>query len=108
MTTDQNSAPGLTNTSPFSNRVESLGDAIQANGLSRNEAGEGSSSTLSDKSTLDLPRLNLQELSDLRTLYYEAQIAEMKFKNQLRLLLVARNLGFDVGIDIQTGQFKVQ
>jgi len=32
----------------------------------------------------------------------------MRFKHQLQLLLLARNLGFDVGIDMNTGQFKVQ
>lgn len=61
-----------------------------------------------DSSTTDLGRLSPQELSDLKLLYMEAQMAQMRYQHRIQLLLTARNLGFDVGVNMSTGQLEVR
>lgn len=59
-------------------------------------------------STPDLGRLSPQELSELKVLYLEAQLAQMRYQHRIQLLLTARNLGFDVGVNMATGKFEVR
>lgn len=54
----------------------------------------------------DLGRLSPQELLELRTLYHQAEMAELRYKHYIQLCLVARNYGLSVGINMATGKFE--